>query len=111
MATVFCLIPLLMVVTVEENGKRELAAANARVIVQGVKAYYLMNNKWPQSLFDTAQLFENGKKAFSDPWGNTYKFVVGPDDTGKLVPYVWTEQVVGKEIKVYGMKPPEEKKK
>lgn len=110
MVTTFCLIPVLIIATLQEKGNEELAVGNARTIVQAIKAYYLMKNQWPESLFDTASLFEKGNKAFTDPWGRTYKFAIGPDDTGKLIPYVWTERVVGKETKVYGMKPPDEKK-
>lgn len=110
MATVFCFIPLLIITTIQERGKEELAAANARTITQGVNAFYLKDGKWPRDLFDVAPFFEDGKKALSDPWGNTYKYTVGPDDKGKLVPYVWTERVVGKETRVYGTKPLEEKK-
>jgi type II secretory pathway pseudopilin PulG len=98
----------------DEATKEAIAKNDARVIEQACKKYYLENAKWPAKLADIADLLENGKKALNDPWGKEYKFAIvtkkGEDGTEIQRPYIWTERTVDGKIKVYGMKPPEEKK-
>jgi hypothetical protein len=99
----------------DEVDKAKVATDRAEGIVLAAKKYYLENSEWPKKLEVLAPLLKEGKKGLMDPWGKEYQFKVisekNPDGTLSERPYSWTERVVGKETKVYGTKPPEEKKK
>jgi hypothetical protein len=100
----------------DEAAKEEKAKSGAQTIVTAVKKYYVeMGGEWPAKLDDIAKQLENGKKDLIDPWGKEYKFAIvkmkNADGTETERPYVWTERTVDGKTKVYGMKPPEEKKK
>jgi hypothetical protein len=99
----------------EDVAKEQQAKVGATVIEQACKKYYLENSKWPDKLEDIANLLESGKKGLIDPWGKEFKFAIGKtkasDGTEVERPYIWTERTVDGKTKVYGMKPPEEKKK
>ena len=111
MLVAFCLAPFLFFGALEDKGKEERAANDARVLTQAVKFYYAKNGQWPKKLTDVAQYLETGKKALADPWGKEYQFSVTrektPDGTTVERPCIWTERVVGTETKVYGTKPKE----
>jgi hypothetical protein len=89
----------------------ELRAHNgAKLLEQAVKTYYLLHGKWPAQANDVVAHLEDGKKALLSPWGIPYQYILRIED-GRVVPYVWTEREVDGKAKIYGKKPPEEKKK
>ncbi|HEV3436464.1 MAG TPA: sigma-70 family RNA polymerase sigma factor [Gemmata sp.] len=97
-----------------DEPKGGLATTRAIVLVQAVKKHYVERGEWPAKLADVASSLENGKKDLVDPWGTEYKFAImtekQSDGTAIERPYVWTERTIDGKIKVYGTKPPEEKK-
>ncbi len=98
----------------EEQTQGKVATLQAQAIKKATETYYTQQLEWPKKLEDVASLLQDGKKGLIDPWGKEFKFRIADSKQadGTLVerPYVWTERVVGKETKVYGTKPPEEKK-
>jgi hypothetical protein len=98
----------------DDTAKEQAAGDQARQLSLHTKKYYLEKSEWPRTLADLGSLLENGKKDLLDPWGKEFKFAIRAtmQADGSVIerPYVWSERVVGKETKVYGEKPPEEKK-
>jgi len=98
----------------DEETKGKVATLQAKAVEKATNVYYTLNLKWPKKLEDAAEFLEDGKKGLIDPWGKEFKFGIAESKSadGSVIerPYVWTERVVGKETKVYGKKPPEQKK-
>ena len=91
------------------SAKEGLAEINAETLIKAVKTYQTQNNRWPAQLTDVADFLENGVLAILDPWGQPYKYEIGPTiDPKSLIrgePYVWAERKVGEKVKVIGTKP------
>jgi hypothetical protein len=94
----------------EEAAKETVATLRARTLDQAVKTYYLKEGRWPAALGDVAAFLEEGKKGLLSPWGIPYQYTLRERD-GQVVFFVWTDREVNGKVRVYGNKPPEEKKK
>jgi hypothetical protein len=85
----------------------------ARLLKSAVEKHYLENGRFPAALPMVADYLEEGKKGLSSPWGLPYQYTLGEekenDGSLRVRVYVWTERVVGKEIRIYGTKPPARK--
>jgi hypothetical protein len=82
-----------------EAANEKEARDKAGEIMFAAQLYKKENNTWPDKLMDLMKIVKN-KEELLDPWGKDYQFSVVE---GKV--YVWTERTVGKETKVYGVKP------
>jgi hypothetical protein len=96
--------------SVEDFEKELKAELGASTLQFTADLLAIKDKQLPASLDDLiakmAEKQKDAEKAAIDPWGKKYQYAVIGDKA-----YVWTEHTVGKETKVYGKKPPEEKKK
>ena len=84
---------------IDEAAKEKEAKEKAERIMLVAQRYKKQNNMWPDKLSDMVKN-EKQKEFLIDPWGKEYQFSVVKDKA-----YAWTERTVGKETKVYGVKP------
>ena len=92
-----------------DEGKEARVKADAQTLIKAVKTYYTNEGRWPAHLNHVALFLENGVLGTLDPWGQPYKYEIGPTiDPKSLIrgePYVWAERKVGEKVKVIGTKP------
>jgi uncharacterized protein (TIGR03067 family) len=97
----------------QDDSAIENAAKHGAVLIEeACKTFHTVTGKWPAKLAEVANLLENGKKSLIDPWGKDYNYAISsmrPSDDAKK-PFVWSERIVAGTTKVYGTKPPEDKK-
>jgi hypothetical protein len=92
--------------TKEEKAKIDAARAQLAVLDKAVQAYYLKNDKFPETLKTLVDDKFLEASSILDPWDKKYHYEVDGKHNGKKKPDIWT---VAPDKKTIGNWPEEKK--